>query len=170
MSTIDLRRSNSRIFMGFLGSCIFVAVALWLVMVRPNVGANTIIPGSFRDYEMSVCAGFFGFCAALWGLKLFQSDPVVSVGSRGIYDRRLSTDWIPWEAIRVIKPAQFWMSSYYRLEIDPEASARIQWTRRARFASWLNSMFGRRYRISGAELSGGFPALAEAIGCSRPNH
>ncbi|MDE4912782.1 hypothetical protein PQI07_19040 [Methylobacterium sp. 092160098-2] len=168
MSAIDLRLSNLRIFMGFLGSCIFVAVALRLAIVRPNVGADTIIPGSFRDYEMRVCAVFFGFCAALWGLKLFQSDPVVSVGSRGIYDRRLSTDWIPWEAIRAIKPAQFWMSSYSRLEIDPEASARIQWTRRARFASWLNLMFGRRYRISGAELSGGVPALAEAIGRSRP--
>jgi hypothetical protein len=169
MDTIDLRRSYSRILMGVLGSCSFVALALWLVLVRPNVGADTIIPRGFRDYEMRTGAVFFGLCAVMWGLKLFQSDPVISVGPRGIYDRRLSTDWISWEAIRAIKRVQFWMGSYYRLEIDPEASAHIQWTRRARFASWLNSMFGRRYRISGAELSGGLPALAEAIGRSRPD-
>ena len=169
MSTIDLHRSYARIFTGFLGCCMFVAVALWLVLVRPNVGTDTLIPGSFRDYEMRTSAVFFGVGAVILFFKLFQSDLVISIGPRGIYDRRLSTDWIPWEAIRSIRPGRFWMSSYYRLEIDPEASARIQWTKRACFASWLNIMFGRRFRISGAELSGGFPALAEAIGRSRPD-
>ncbi|WP_244491929.1 hypothetical protein [Methylobacterium sp. Leaf361] len=169
MSTIDLHRSNSRIFTRFMGSCVFVAVALWLALTQPNVGTDTIIPGSFRDYEMRVGVVIFGLGALVWGLKLFQPDVVVSIGPQGIYDRRLSTDWIPWKTIRAIKPLQFWMSSYYRLEIDPESAARIHWTRRARFTSWLNIMFGHCYWISGAELIGGFPALAEAIGRSRPD-
>lgn len=169
MGTIDLHRSYSRILALFLLSCGFVVGCLWVVFAHPNVGADTIAPGSFRDYEMRFGVVFFGLGALVWGLKLFQPNVVVSVGPQGIYDRRLSTDWIPWETIRAIKPLQFWMSSYYRLEIDPEAAARIHWTRRARFASWLNIMFGRRYWISGAEISGGFPALAEAIGRSRPD-
>ncbi len=169
MGTIDLHRSNSRIVTGFLGSCVFVAVSFRLVLIRPKVSTDTIIPGSFRDYEMRFGVLFFGLGAFVWGLKLFQPDVVVSVGPQGIYDRRLSTDWIPWKTIRAIKPLQFWMSSYYRLEIDPEAAARIHWTRRARFTSWLNIMLGHCYWISGAELIGGFPALAEAIGRSRPD-
>ncbi|MEG9524631.1 MAG: hypothetical protein MIL41_02475 [Hyphomicrobiales bacterium] len=169
MDTINFRRSNARISMLFLASCMFVAACLWIVLEYPNGGADTIAPGSFRDFEMRFGVAFFGLGALVWGLKLFQPDVVVSVSPRGIYDRRLSTDWIQWEMIRTIKPLQFWMSSYYRLEIDPEAAARIHWTKRARFTSWLNIMFGRRYWIGGAELRGGFPALAEAIGRSRPD-
>lgn len=169
MSTINLCRSRSRTFMLFLGACTSFAVCLWIALAHPDVGADTITPGSFRDYEMRSGAVFFGLIAIMSGLKLFQSDLVVSIGPQGIYDRRLSADWIPWAAIRALKPLQFWMSSYYRLEIDPESSAHIQWTKRARFVSWLNIMFGRRYWISGIELIGGFPALAEAIGRSRPN-
>lgn len=168
MRAVDIYRSSARTLALFLGSCGFAAACAWIILAHSGSGDQVATRGSFRAFEMYLGLVFFGFGAIVWGSRLRQHGPVVSVGPRGIYDRRLSTDWIPWAAIRAVKPTRVLTACSYQLEIDPEADADLPWTRQARFVSGLNRMFGRRYWIGTAELTGGFPALAEVIGRNRP--
>ncbi|WP_407530065.1 hypothetical protein [Methylobacterium oryzisoli] len=46
---------------------------------------------------------FFALYCIYFASKLIKFGVVVSVGKRGIFDRRLSTDWIPWQAVSDVR-------------------------------------------------------------------
>lgn len=164
MNSIDIRRSPLRIVGLLAVSCGFVAVGIGMLYAHPGTGRRAVAPGSFAELVAYGSIALFGLCAVLLLPKLFQRGPVMSVGPRGIFDRRLSTDWIPWEAIRAITPVQIQRQSMLVLEVDPNADAALPWTNWARRMARVNRAFGPYgYWMAAADLRGGFPALAEAV-------
>jgi hypothetical protein len=168
LSVVEIHRSPWRAVGLFLACCGFTAISAWMVYAHPGTGRRAVTPGSFAEFAAYVGVVFFGLCAVLMVPKLFQRGPVVSVGPWGIFDRRLSTDWIPWEAIRSVTPVQIQRQRMLVLEVDPKADSGLPWTKRARRMARMNRAFGPYgYWMGAADLRGGFPALAEAITGSR---
>lgn len=164
VDVVEIDRSPWRTVCLFLGSACFTAFSAWMIYAHPGTGRRVVTPGSFNELAAYVGVAFFGLGTVLLVPKLFQRGPVVSVGPRGIYDRRLSTDWIPWEAIRSVTPVQIQRQRMLILNVDPVAEAGLPWTKRARRMARLNRVFGRYgYWVGAADLRGGFPALAQAI-------
>jgi hypothetical protein len=164
VDVVDIHRSPLRAAGLFIAACAFTAICAWMIYAHPGTGRRAVTPGSFSEFAAYVGVVFFGLCAVLMVPKLFQRGPVVSVGPRGIYDRRLSTDWIPWGAITGITPVQIQRQRMLVLEVDPSADASLPWTNQARRMARLNRAFGPfGYWMAAADLRGGFPALAQAI-------
>ena len=136
-----------------------------MIVAHPGEGHRAVTPGSFSEFAAYVGVVFFGLGAALMVPKLFQRGPVVSVGAQGIYDRRLSTDWIPWSAIIGVAEVAIRRQRMLVLQTDPEADAGLPWTSRARRMARLNQAFGPHgYWMAAADLEGGFKALSGAVG------
>lgn len=168
VGVVEIHRSPLRAAGIFLGCCGFTAFSAWMIYAHPAIGRRPVTPGSFSEFAAYVGFAFFGLCTVLMAPKLFQRGPVVSVGPWGIFDRRLSTDWIPWNAIRSVRPVQIQRQRMLVLEVDPTADAGLPWTKRARRMARMNRAFGPYgYWMGAADLRGGFPALAEAITGSR---
>lgn len=164
MNVIDIHRSPLRTVGLLVASFGFVAVSIWMLYAHPGSGRRAVVAGSLAEFVLYGSIAFFGLCAVLILPKLFQQGSVVSVGPRGIFDRRLSTDWIPWKAIRAITPVQIQRQSMLVLEVDPNADTALPWTNRARRMARVNRAFGPYgYWMGAADLRGGFPALAEAV-------
>jgi hypothetical protein len=168
MSDVDIHRSPVRAFGLFTAACGFTTLCAWMIYAHPGTGRRAVTPGSFAEFAAYVGVAFFGLCAILMVPKLFQRGTVVSVGPRGIYDRRLSTDWIPWQAIVGITPVQIQRQRMLVLQIDSSADAALPWTAQARRMARLNRAFGPHgYWMAAADLRGGFPVLAGAIARSQ---
>jgi hypothetical protein len=168
VEVVEIPRSPWRTIGLLLASLGFTAFAGWLIYAHPTIGRTAVTPGSLGEFEAYAGAVFFGFCTVLLAPKLFQRGPVVSVGPQGIYDRRLSTDWIPWTTIRSVKQMQIQRQRMLVLEIDPAADATLPWTKSARRKAGLNRAFGRHgYWMTAGDLRGGFPALAAAVSAGR---
>ena len=168
MEVVEISRSPWRTIGLFLASLCFTAFAGWLIYAHPTIGRTAVTPGSLGEFEAYAGAVFFGLCTVLIAPKLFQRGPVVSIGPQGIYDRRLSTDWIPWEAIRSVTPMQIQRQRMLVLEVDPTADKDLPWTKGARRKAALNRAFGRYgYWMTAGDLRGGFPALAAAVSAGR---
>ncbi|WP_457107836.1 STM3941 family protein [Methylobacterium sp. P5_C11] len=164
MTVVEIHRSPWRVAGLFAGACAFVAACLWLIGDPPGPGRAAVTTGSFTACVAYVGLGVFGLCAALVVPMLFQRGPVVSVGPRGIFDRRLSTDWIPWTAIRGIATVAIRRQRVIALEVDPRVDASLPWTNCARRVARLNRVLGdHRYWMAAIEMRGGFPALSAAV-------
>jgi hypothetical protein len=164
VEAVDIHRSPWRAAGLLAGSCAFVAVCVWMILDHPEAGRRAVTPERFTEGVACLGAGFFALCAALVVRMLLRRGPVVSVGPRGIFDRRLSTDWIPWTAIRRIAPVTSRRQRLLALEIDPAVETALPWTGRTRRVTRLNRVLGdRRYWMAAIDLRGGFPALSEAV-------
>jgi hypothetical protein len=164
VDVVEIHRSPWRALAILLASAGFTGLCAWMIYAHPGTGRRAVAPGSFAEFAAYVGLAFFGLCTVLIVPKLFQRGPVVSVGPRGIHDRRLSTDWIPWETIRSITPVQIQRQRMLVLEVDPAVDADLPWTKRARRMARLNRAFGPYgYWMAAADLRGGFPALLETI-------
>lgn len=165
---INLMGSPWRMLGLFLGSLAFVAVCLWIVTTHPEAGRRGAGPGSFSEFVAYIGIAFFGFTALVSGRRLFRTGPVVSVGPRGLYDRRLSTDWIPWDAIQAIVDSGMMDHRWAIVLFDPAREASLPIRKTAKVMARVNQAFGFvGYHISATELRGGFPALSEALRAAR---
>jgi hypothetical protein len=91
----EWRRSVPKGLLMLLGSAVFVALGVLLVLGRLGDRADGISQGIG-----CVAVLFFGYAGYRWVRQLLASDPVViRVGPTGFHDRRLSSDPIPWESI-----------------------------------------------------------------------
>ncbi|MGT2488572.1 STM3941 family protein [Methylobacterium oryzae CBMB20] len=164
LTVVEIHRSPWRAAGLFAAACGFVAACVRLLSDDPGAGLRTVAPGSFTGGAACLGIGVFGLCAARVLRTLFQRGPVVSVGPGGIFDRRLSTDWIPWTAIRGITTVQIRRQRLIALEVDPRIAASLPWTKRARRVARLNRILGdHRYWIASIDLRGGFTTLSDAV-------
>ncbi|MEE7503390.1 STM3941 family protein [Methylobacterium sp. C33D] len=155
MTVVEIHRSPWRAAGLFGAACGFVLACAWLLADDP---------GRFAGTAAWLGIGVFGLCAARVLRTLFQRGPVVSVGPGGIFDRRLSTDWIPWTAVRGIATVQVRRQRMIAFEVDPRIAASLPWTKRARRVARLNRVLGdHRYWIASVDLRGGFPCLSDAV-------
>jgi hypothetical protein len=120
--------------------------------------------GSFAEFVMYVGILFGAVCTLMALRTLAQRGPVVSIGPQGVFDRRLSTDWVPWSAVAAISTAAVNNQRFVMLELNPEAEASLPLKRSARTLSRMNAGMGLTgYAISATTLAGGFDALEAAI-------
>lgn len=163
-SQVDIAGSPVRTGALFLGSCGFVGLCAWLLYARPDMGSRSLVSGSFAEFALAAGGLFFAVCAVFIAPRLLRRGPVVSVGQRGIFDRRLSTDWLPWSAIRAVGTFEMRNQRWFVLQFDPEREPALPLRKTAKRLARLNRGFGPDgYPVSGADLRGGFPALAAAI-------
>lgn len=165
---IDLEGSLLRKAAVLAGSLGFVAVCGGLLYARPSAG-RPIDAGSFAEFALYLGLVVFGFFAIVAAIKLVRSGTVVSVGPRGVFDRRLSSDWISWDTIQAVSEAEMNRQRWLALHIDPARDASLPIRTRARILARLNEPLGfPGYPISPTELKGGFPALVEAFRQGQP--
>lgn len=166
---VDIEGSALRKALVLVGSLGFVALCGWLLHARPSSSGRRIDPGSFAEFALYAGLAVFGFFAIVALAKLLRSGTVVSVGPRGVFDRRLSTDWIAWDAIQGVTEAGMNNQRWLVLITDPARDASLPIRKRTRFLAGLNRPLGfPGYPISPTELKGGFPALCEAFRKGQP--
>lgn len=145
-------------------SLAFVVGCGWLL------GSGAFPPGSLKQFWMAVGVlfGLAGFVAILIN---YRSGPVISVGSRGIFDRRLSTDWLPWSAVAAVGTLAIRRTRMLQVRLDPLTDAAQPMSVRARRGERANARFGHPgYSITATTLRGGFPALLAAVRAHAPPH
>lgn len=97
----NAKASDTLAFAVALLCCIF---SIFLVYERPgDSGLDSIVSGGVSDFSAIFGMLFFGLYCMYFASKLIKFGAVVSVGKRGIFDKRLSTDWIPWQAISNVR-------------------------------------------------------------------
>ena len=106
-----------------------------------------------------------GFLAIL--RDLLRRGPVVSVSAHGIFDRRLSTDWIPWSALDHVSESGIGAQAFLCLYPRADRTAALPWTRRARLTARLNRILGGGYWLPGQGVQGGMPAILDAMARAR---
>lgn len=155
---VDLATSKARslgivaIGLGFLAAC------------GAYLRLSGVSGGSVAAFAM-VAGLLLGLAGVAGGLvQLLRRGPVVSVGPAGIFDRRLSDDWIPWTAIRSVSTATIHNQTFLMLETDPAQDAALPIKSMARRLMAANRGIGfDGYAVSATTLTGGFPALLAAV-------
>lgn len=118
--------------------------------------------GTFAEFAMygGLLLGLGGIVAGL--RELVRSGPIVSVGPRGIFDRRMASDWIPWAAIEALTPLNVSGQNFLTLRVDAAQEAALPFTTWGRRMAAMNRGFGG-YAIGATTLAGGYPALLDAV-------
>lgn len=155
---IDLPVARWRLT-GLLAAAVaFVAgTAFALVSGTGPVGAAVLVFGG----------AFFGLGALVILRDLLRRGPVVSVSAHGLFDRRLSTDWIPWSALDHVGEAGIGDQAFLCLHPRADRAASLPWTRRARLTARLNRILGGGYWLPGQGVQGGIPAVRDAVARAR---
>ncbi|MFC3691472.1 STM3941 family protein [Chenggangzhangella methanolivorans] len=163
---IDLEKSALRLLALKGGAWGFVALCGVLLHLRPA----GVEPGSLNEFTLYAGVLFFGACAIVATVRFFRRGPVVSVGRQGVFDRRLSNDWIPWDAVTAVGKADLGARKSIVLAIDPAREPALPFTKAARRLAKINAatVGVTGYWMSATELSGGFPALDAAIARFHP--
>ncbi len=110
---------------------------------------------------------FFGLGAVAILRDLLRRGPVVSVSAHGIFDRRLSTDWIPWSALDHVSESGIGAQAFLCLHPRADRLASLPWTRRARLTARLNRILGGGFWLPGQGVQGGIPAILDAMAQAR---
>lgn len=155
---IDIPASKARsLGLVAMGLCFVGGCLAFIVYVRTP-------PGDFAVFAMyaGIALGLVGVGGGLRGL--LRRGPVVSVGRRGIFDRRVSRDWIPWDAVGSLAVATVQGQSFVMLKPHPDRDASLSITTFARRLARVNAKLGfDGYAIAGTNLVGGFAAVQSAI-------
>ncbi|CAO4167189.1 STM3941 family protein [Methylorubrum aminovorans] len=159
---IDLRAARLPLVGLLIIACGFTAIGLVMLIAEPG-GKPIVAPGSFKQFIAFVAVGFFGLCIPVLLREVLRWGPVVSVSRQGLFDRRLSTDWIPWSAISGLDVFTLYRQRFLRIAVLPDRDAALPWTRRARRIARLNGMYGEGYWLSGQGVAGGIDAVLAAI-------
>ncbi len=61
-----------------------------------------MVKGGVGEFSIYFALFVFAIYIAFLSKDLINTNSVVSVGDQGIFDRRISTGWIPWSAIRAV--------------------------------------------------------------------
>ena len=133
--------------------------ALSLILALMSAGTLLLVPPWSLKWVMS-WAGLilFTWFGVRWLQEGLTRGPLVSVGAKGVRDVRISSEWIPWTAIRGI--GRYFSSVVLR--VDAASVASIPLTRLGRWMRWSNALFPA-YNISTANLKGGYAALKRAL-------
>ncbi|MDP4022878.1 hypothetical protein Q8W71_09615 [Methylobacterium sp. NEAU 140] len=123
--------------------------------------------GAVRAGLLGIGLAFFGLGALAALRDLLRRDPVLSVSAYGLFDRRLSTDWIPWSALDWISEVDMGRQGFLCLHPRADRAAALPWTRRARLTAALNRVLGGGYWLPGQGVRGGLPAIRDAVARAR---
>ncbi|KMO41303.1 hypothetical protein VQ02_06040 [Methylobacterium variabile] len=166
--TIDLPATRLRLAGLLLASGGFAAACAWMLLAAPSSPAYAV-PGSLKQFFVACGLVLFGLGIPLVLRELLRRGPVVSVSAEGLFDRRLSTDWIPWHAIAAVDEVAIGRQGFLQLQVRPGLADHLPWTRRGRWHTRLNGLYGGGYWIAGQGVRGGTSAVLDAIARVRAN-
>jgi hypothetical protein len=166
---IDIEGSRLKIAAIFLTSLAIVALCGGMLWFRPSSGPRSFAAGSAAELALIVGVAFFGLAAVILAKRFFRAGPVVSVGPRGIFDRRLSYEWLPWDAIEGIGIEEMRRQRWLALTIAPAREDGLPLHAKAKFLARLNRGLGSRgYTVGASDLKGGIGALLTAVKSTAP--
>ncbi len=134
---IDPQGSRWRLIGLLLLACGFTALCRALLVFEPKDGP-TAAPGSVEQFILIVGTGFFGLAIPLFVRAVLRRGPVVPVSRHGRFDRRLSSNWIPWSAITSLDTVAVGRHRFLPIAVHPDHDATLSWPRRARVSARLN--------------------------------
>lgn len=141
---------------------IFFALLIW---ARPGLtGWGSMIKGGVSEFAVIFGLCLFSLYCGTLAIRLARYGAVISVGEKGIFDRRVSTDWIPWSAISDINiiedKAQ--QGLIFRLNQNHNAVLPLRWNA-VDVLRTSTTGAPREFWISADNLKGGFDALFSAV-------
>ncbi|WP_407521896.1 hypothetical protein [Methylobacterium oryzisoli] len=142
-----------------------LALCVIFLYIRPGQnGPNTMIPGGLSEFAAIFGAILFAFYCVILAKDLLNSNVIVSVGREGVFDRRIATGWIPWNAVRDISIVDHHSQKalLFKLSNSEDAQRAL---RRKIFGVARNNALGspREFYIEAGRLNGGFAALHSAV-------
>ncbi|WP_123834456.1 hypothetical protein [Methylobacterium currus] len=100
---VDMPVSQKKTVIIFTATAVALVFCGLLLYIRPGArGTNSMIEGGVGEFSIYFALFVFAIYIAFLSKDLIYSKYVVSIGDQGIFDRRISTDWIPWSAIRAV--------------------------------------------------------------------
>jgi hypothetical protein len=130
-------------------------------------------PSALVMIAASVSALIFAFAATL-ALRAASRGrrTMVAIGFRGIFDWRLSDDWIPWSGIRSIVPlplTSYWSREYLDVQLEPEFARAVRLNILSRINLAIGLFFwSRRLRVVPIGVEGGIEPMKQALDCYFP--
>jgi len=153
--TIEIRLSPWRAIGTIAVSVAFVLISLFITPAHGFIGE---VIGWFG-------VAFFGFIAlvATWRLLALRG-PIVTVSPRGVRDRRVTGEIVPWSAIRSISTWSAYNQPAIVLGVDPAYERALKLTALARLTRPLNTAVGADgLCIASQGLKMGHETLLETI-------
>lgn len=161
-ASIDLPAARGRLVGLVLMAGLLTAACAWMLVAETH-GQPVAPPGSVEQFAGLCGLALFGLGLPVLLREALRRGPVVSVSARGIFDRRLSTDWIPWSAITGLDTVGVGRQGFLRLRVRPDRADTLPWTWRGRWSARLNRAYGGGYWIAGQGVRGGVEALCAAV-------
>ncbi|KMO35663.1 hypothetical protein [Methylobacterium aquaticum] len=140
----------------------FAAACAWMLLCESGE-RPLAAPGSLKQFFVACGLVLFGLGIPVLLRESVRRGPVVSVSPEGVFDRRRSTDWIPWHAIAVVDEIAIGTQGFIQLQVRPGLADHLPWSRRGRWHARLNGMDGGGYWIAGQGVRGGTRAVLDAI-------
>jgi len=135
-----------------------------MIYVRPGAhGANSMLQGGFGEFSAKFGVIFFSIYLAFFATKFFNFGSIVSIGRRGIFDRRLSTGWIPWNAVRSVNVVDRGWRPGLLVHLEPSRMADLPMRRHVRRLVTRNESAPNVLWIEAENLKGGFGTLRSAV-------
>ncbi len=161
---IDISNAHGRnaAVMAVTAGCL--AFSVGIIYVRPGAhGANTMLRGGFSEFAAIFGVIFFAIYLIFFAIKFYDFGSIVSIGRRGIFDRRLSTGWIPWNAIRSVNVVDGGWRPRLLVHLEPSRMADLPMRRHVRRLVTRNESAPNMFWIEAEHLKGGFEALRSAV-------
>lgn len=153
--TIEIRLSPWRMIGTIVVAVAFVLISLF---ITPSHGFIGQVVGTFGVV-------FFGFIAlvATWRLLALRGT-IVTVSPRGVRDRRVTGEIVPWSAIRGVSTWSAYNQPAIVLAVDPAYERALKLTAMARLTRPLNAAVGADgLCIASQGLKMGHEALLDTI-------
>ncbi|TGD93735.1 hypothetical protein [Methylobacterium nonmethylotrophicum] len=157
--------SQKRTGIIFAAAAIALIFCGFLLYIRPGAtGPNSMVEGGVGEFSIYFALFVFAIYIAFLSKDLMNASYVVSVGDQGIFDRRISTDWIPWSAIHTVSIVNHSSQKSLLFEIS-ESEDIAKNTMRLIINHNTISKNGtpHEFLVEAGTLKGGFTALHNAV-------
>lgn len=161
---IDISNSHGRnaAVVAVVAGCL--AFSVCMIYVRPGTqGVNSMIQGGFGEFSAIFAVIFFAIYLVFLAIEFSKFGSVVSIGRRGIFDRRLSTGWIPWNAVRSVNVVDRGWRPGLLVHLEQSRMANLPMRRHVRRLVTRNESAPNVLWIEAENLKGGFGALRSAV-------
>lgn len=149
----------------FAASAIALIFCSFFFYIRPGpTGLNSMFEGVVGEFSIYFTLFVFAVCISFLSKDLINTNYVVSIGDQGIFDRRITTDWIPWSVIRAVSIVDRSLQKSFLFKIS-ESDAINKDTRRLIIDHSATNKNGSSYEflVEAGNLKGGFTALHNAV-------
>lgn len=160
-TAIIVHRSRAKMSLLFLGALAFVALGAFMTKVTyDEQGA-----GAFGVFIGLVSILFFGLCAVVGLVKLFDGRPALEFLREGLLARDVSPEPIGWRDIVAARLVMYRRQPIIELMLSPAAEQSLPFTRTVRFTRSANRGLGfHGVCLSGAGLDMSPSTIVEMIG------